>query len=132
MARCTLSSLVILKDINVDVDCFLHSNLIQKMCNISKHRLDILVDKILAKNANKNPSLVISILKLYGIEAKHICKNKYKITNTFKWFHQAEENACQIKNFLIDFRCLNIKKISVYAYKCLFSGKSISEVTFEV
>ena len=91
-----------------------------------------MVDKILAKNASKNPSLVISILKNHGIKAKHVCKNKYKITNTFKWFYQARDNAFQIKDFLIDFHSLNIKKISVYVYECLFSSKNISEVTFEV
>ena len=93
--------------------------------------IEHLVDRILAKNANKNPSLVISILKQYGIEAKHICKNKYKITNTFKWFYQARDNAFQIQDFLTRFHSLNIKKISVYAYACLF-GRNISEVTFEV
>ena len=40
---------------------------------------DFLVNQILAKNAAKNPDLVINILKSHGLDAVYVWGQKYEI-----------------------------------------------------
>ena len=48
--------------------------------------IDSLVDNILAKNAAKNPDLVISILKLHGLDADWVWNQKYEIVQKHEYF----------------------------------------------
>ena len=89
--------------------------------------IDSLVDRILAKNADKNSNLVISILKSYDLDAVHVSDHTYKITRRHEWHYQAQDAAKETKRFLLC-NCpeLHVKNVEAYA-ECF---KSV--VTFEV
>lgn len=89
--------------------------------------IDSLVDRILAKNAAKNPSLVISILKSHGLNAVHVFGSKYKIKCRHEWQYQAIDAARKTKRHLLE-KCpeLHVKNVEAYA-ECF---KSVVE--FEV
>ena len=95
--------------------------------------IDSLVDNILAKNAAKNPDLVISILKLHGLDADWVWNQKYEIVQKHEYFYQAQDAAIKTRNCLLN-KCpeLHIKKISSSADHGFFFGKNKSTVIFEV
>lgn len=99
----------------------------------SKSKTDSLVDRILAKNAAKNPSLAISILKSHGLDAVHAWGQKYEIVQHHEWYHQAQDAAVKTKRYLLD-KCpeLHVKNVSASADHGYFSGKNRSIVMFEV
>lgn len=94
--------------------------------------IDSLVDRILAKNAAKNPNLVISILKSHGLDATHAWSQKYEIVQYHKWYYQAKDAAVKTKCFLEKCPELRIENISATADHGFCTGKNRSIVMFEV
>lgn len=94
---------------------------------------DGLVNRILARNAAKNPSLVISILKSHGLDAVYVWGQKYEIVQHHEWYHQAQDAAIKTKELLLH-GCpeLHVKNVSAHADHGYFSGKNRSIVIFEV
>lgn len=77
--------------------------------------IDILVDKILAKNTGRSSELVISLLKYHGLNAVHVSGRTYKITHRYEWHCQAQDAARKTKELLLH-KCpeLHIKSIKAY------------------
>lgn len=99
----------------------------------SKSKTDSLVDRILAKNAAKNPDLVISILKSHGLDAVYVWDKKYEIVQHHEWFYQAQDAARNTKEFLLC-KCpeLHVKNVEAYADNGFLFSKNRSMVIFEV
>ena len=95
--------------------------------------IDGLVNRILAKNAAKSPSLVISLLKSHGLDAVHVWGQKYEIVQYHEWYHQAQDAAIKTKCYLLE-KCpeLHVKNVSASADHGFCTSKNRSIVTFEV
>ncbi len=95
--------------------------------------IDSLVDQILAKNAAKHPSLVISILKSHGLDAVYVCGRKYEIVQYHEWYYQAQDAAVKTKHYLLE-SCpeLHVKNVSASADRGFCFNKNRSIVVFEV
>ena len=91
--------------------------------------IDILVDRILAKNTakSKSPELVVSILKTHGLNAIHVSGHLYEITRRHEWLYQAQDAAKQTKKLLLC-ECPELQVKNVEAYAECFK----STVRFEV
>lgn len=95
--------------------------------------IDSLVNRILAKNAAKHPSIVISILKSHGLDAVHVWGQKYQIMQYHEWYFQAKDAAVETKCCLLE-KCpeLHVKNVSATADHGYLNGKNRSIVVFEV
>ena len=78
--------------------------------------IDSLVDQILAKNADKSPELVVSLLKSHGLNAVHVSGHSYKITRRHEWHYQAQDAAKEAKKILLC-ECpeLHVRNVEAYA-----------------